>query len=124
MPKIYFDPARSTRNHSSSGVGCRVAQIVADRAVCLPPGSARVSRVGLRVPRKRTFSPIYARIISRLRWMKSTVTICENASSSRERSPRQHGFVRREPANTAANRRLARAKCRLRELQREIRPRR
>ena len=32
------------------------------------------------------------------------------ASSSRERSPRQHGFVRREPATTAANRRLARAK--------------
>jgi hypothetical protein len=93
-------------------------------ARCLPPGSARVSRVGLRVPRKRTFSPIYARIISRLRWMKSTVTICENASSSRERSPRQRGFVRREPANTAVNRCLALTKCRLRELQREIRPRR
>jgi len=33
-------------------------------------------------------------------------------------------IVRRESATTAANHRLARTKCRLRELQREIRPHR
>jgi hypothetical protein len=84
MHEIFFNPARSLRNCSSSRLPRRSSRegggrlqvcILPER--CLHPGSARVSRVGLRVPRKRTFAPIYARIISRLRWMKSTVTIAK-----------------------------------------------
>src|SRR5437660_10142109 len=121
MPKIFFDPARSTRTCSGSRVflwGARAASLIA--AVRL--GLSAASRNGLSTAacsgRIHNTSPVEdspARTLGAL---------AERTLSNRTRTlrvPRKGTFLRvflRDCATAQAA-----TKCRLRELQREIRPR-